>query len=287
MNTDSTTGVHPGALRELEEEPFPWRRRDGIVKFLEFPVRKAGLSHRAFHLYWQRHHSPHVMNITGFSRYMRKYVSVHGYQMPVAGMPERYRAAPFDGASEIHLNGLDEVLAWLSHPAYAELIQPDEQRFLSQDGQGRVLLTCEERIVSLPPDAAESGLVRVYRWLARRKEVSRDAFHAAVSGAAKAMAASGGGVVPVQITVNHRVEDPLPIELPEPGVNAVLALDFRGLEAALAFLADENADAAWTRAVRDHVTPDSMQLLVARVCVVHDEFSFQATMMQPKPFSWS
>lgn len=45
----------------------------GIVKFFEFPVRIPEISHRAFHLCWQRHHSPKVMNMTGFSQIKGRY----------------------------------------------------------------------------------------------------------------------------------------------------------------------------------------------------------------------
>lgn len=45
----------------------------GIVKFFEFPVRIPEISHRAFHLCWQRHHSPKVMNVTGFSQIKGRY----------------------------------------------------------------------------------------------------------------------------------------------------------------------------------------------------------------------
>jgi hypothetical protein len=126
----------------------------------------------------------------------------------------------------------------------------------------------------------------VYRWFARRREVSREAFHAAVSSAAHALTERRRLDSPVQITVNHRLEDPLPIELPEPGADAVLALDFQGLESARAFLSDQSAEAAWVKTVCDHAMQEPIQILVAFVCVVHDEFSFQPTMMQPKAFSW-
>jgi hypothetical protein len=277
----------PGPLAERDEAPQPWRRRDGVVKFLEFPVRKPGMTHRAFHLYWQRHHSPHVMNVTGFSRHMRKYVSAHGYDGPVSGLPQRYRQdAPFDGASEVWINGLEEVSSWLGHPQYAELIQPDEARFLCQSGRGRVLLVREETVLDVMQDAPESGLVRVYLQLEARPGVARDTVHAACSAFARTLATGSLNERPRQVLVNHRIEEPLPIELPAPGVDVVLALGFTRQDHATSFLAHPDIESGWA-GLREIVTDvDAIPALMARVCVVYDEFSFQATMTQPKSFSW-
>jgi hypothetical protein len=283
----SSTIAHPGPLAERDHDPAPWRGRDGIIKFLEFPVRKAGLSHRAFHLYWQRHHSPHVMNVTGFSRYMRKYVSAHGYDAPVSGLPARYRQTmPFDGASEVWVNGLDEIAGWLGHPLYPELIHPDEQRFLSQEGLTRTLLTREERILEGPPDAPESGLVKLYTLLKAREGLDRESFHAGVSAHAHRLAQLGGPPAPCQLAVSHRIADPLPIELQPSGIDAVLELVFASLSELRAYLVSSGDEAAWAAAEDKLIDAGASRALVARLCVVHDEFSFQPTTMQPRPFSW-
>jgi hypothetical protein len=75
--------ANPGPWVDPERrEAQPWLTHDGIVKFFEFPVRIPTMSHRAFHLYWQRHHSPNVMNVTGFAQFMRKYNSGHRFPRP-------------------------------------------------------------------------------------------------------------------------------------------------------------------------------------------------------------
>jgi hypothetical protein len=279
--------AHPGPLHADVSDAAPWRHTTGLVKFLEFPVRKPGLSHRDFHLYWQRHHSPHVMNITGFSRYMRKYVSAHGYEKPVAGLPARLRqSTPFDGASEVTLNSLEDIPAWLGHPLYPELIQPDEQRFLSQEGLGCVLLTREERIVDVALDAPESGLVRLYVLLTRQLRAEREGFHAAVSAQVHKLAAGARRGVLSQVTVNHRLPDPLPLELPPPGVDAVLSLGFTDIEAMRAFVASPEVEALWSSLEAAVADAALTRALVTRVFVVHDELSFQPTAVQARPFSW-
>lgn len=97
----SVTG--PGPLADYEaREQTPWSGNDGIVKFIEFPVRLPTMSRRAFHVYWMRHHSPHVMNVTPFSQFMRKYSTGHVYPEPVAGLPAHYRqTTPSEGAAEV------------------------------------------------------------------------------------------------------------------------------------------------------------------------------------------
>jgi hypothetical protein len=279
--------AHPGPLNGDVSDATPWRHSTALVKFLEFPVRKPGLSRRDFHLYWQRHHSPHVMNITEFSRYMRKYVSAHGYEQPVAGLPARLpQSTPFDGASEVTLNSLDEIPAWLGHPLYPELIQPDELRFISQEGLGCVLLTREERIVEVALDAPESGLVRLYVLLTRQSSAEREGFHAAVSAQVRKLAAADRRSLFAQVVVNHRLPDPLPLELPAPGVDAVVSLGFADIETMRAVIAAPEVEAMWASLEASVADASLTRALVTRVFVVHDELSFQPTAVQPRSFSW-
>jgi len=112
-------------------EAEPWRTQHGIVKFVEFPARIDGMSSRAFHLYWQKHHSPQAMHVTAFSQFMRKYNSTHRFPDEQVALPARYDAmSRAEGAAEVWINSLSEVGDWLGNPLYPELIQPDEPRFI-------------------------------------------------------------------------------------------------------------------------------------------------------------
>ena len=144
-----TAFVNPGPWVDPERiDPEPWRTQDGIVKFLEFPVRLPAMSSRAFHLYWQKHHSANVMNITAFAQFMRKYNSGHRYPETPPGLPAHYDAGtPFEGAAEVWVNSLGEVGDWLGNPLYEQLIRPDELRFISQEGAVEILVD------ELPEDA--------------------------------------------------------------------------------------------------------------------------------------
>jgi len=275
---------HPGLLRPHPSGAAPWHQRDGVIKFLEFAVRRAGLSHRDFHLYWQRHHSPHVMHAVGFSRHIRKYVSAHGFEFPVSGLPARFRQVTgFDGASELWMNALDELPVWLSHPMYSELIQPDESRFLSQGGEGRVMLAAEERALDAHPDLHETGLVRLYIFLTMG-QAAREDFHAAVSKLGSDLQAAGSQYLS-GIAVNHRLDEPLPIELPTSGFDAVVTITMPTLRALSSMLNLPAVEEVWKDAPVEK--PDDLPSLIARLCVVHDEFSFQPTTTCPQAFSWS
>jgi hypothetical protein len=80
--------------------------------------------------------------------------------------------------------------------------------------------------------------------------------------------------------------EPLPIELQPSGIDAVLELVFASLAELRAYIGSSGVEAAWATAESTVVDADATKALVARLCVVHDEFSFQPTTMQPHPFSW-
>ena len=143
-------------------ERQPWLSHEGIVKFFEFPVRIAAMSHRAFHLYWQRHHSPNVMNVTAFAQFMRKYNSGHRYADITPDLPDHYQQEhDLEGAAEVWINSWREVGNWLGHPLYSEIIQPDEPRFIAQDERVIVLVTKEEHLLETEHDMDENKHVKV------------------------------------------------------------------------------------------------------------------------------
>jgi hypothetical protein len=266
-------------------EREPWKGNAGVVKFLEFPVRLPALSRRAFQLYWTRHHSCHVMNVTAFSQFMKKYVAGLAYTDPVPGLPAHYRqGTPFDGASEVWLGSLAEVDDWLSCPSYAELIQPDESRFLSQEGLNELLLGKEERLYEPDPDLHEQGLTKVYLLLNALDPANHDGAHAGISDMAKdILARESLRRCLKKLVVTHRLRPPAATAIPVADIDAVLELWFDDLTVMAAFFADDayvehqQQEPRWVDTAR-------IRALVARMHVVHDEFSFQPSTTQPLPF---
>jgi hypothetical protein len=265
-----------------------WTATRGPVKFLEFPVRIPEMSHRAFHLYWQRHHSPHVMNATGFSQFMRKYSTAHVFPEPSAGLPPHYtQNTSFEGAAEVWLSGLEEVGKWLSHPIYAELIQPDEPRFIRQDGSVEVVITREEKVLPIDRDKAETGLVKVLAIYARRDGMGRSEFHERVSALARDLVARGPlGPKLVALTVSHRIVDPYPEWMPSTTIDAVAEFWFRSRTEVAAVFSDPKCAGGLGAAERNWLRNGQARALVTRVHVVHDEYSFQPTLMQPHSLCW-
>ncbi|MDH5175454.1 MAG: EthD domain-containing protein [Gammaproteobacteria bacterium] len=265
----------------------PWLTSDGIVKFIEFPVRKPGMSRRAFHLYWQRHHSPHVMNTTPFSQFMRKYMTGHVHAREVAGVPSTLAIPPqFEGVAEVWLNSLDDATAWLSHPLYAELIAPDEANFIDSSAI-EVLVTREQRLHDPAPDLVETGLTKVHVMTRRAENCTRGEFHRAVSTHGKALLSREGLRAHLRrLVISHRLADPYPDWLPTPQIDAVLELWFDDLSAMQKFFVDVARDADLAFLAVGCLDRASMRAMVTRLHVVHDEFSFQPTTMQPGEFRW-
>lgn len=279
----------PGPWIDPEDrDGAAWTATRGPIKFLEFPVRNPVMSHRAFHLYWQRHHSPHVMNVTGFSQFMRKYSTAHVFPERSVGLPAGYtQATPFEGAGEVWLSGLDEAGKWLSHPLYAELIQPDEPRFLLQDGSGEVVITREEKVLPIEPDRRETGLVKVLVIYSRREGMDRGEFHERVSaGAADLARADALRRRLVALTVSHRIADPYPEWMPSTTIDAVAEFWFTSREEMAAFFLDPQFSAVYGSAEAQWRREGHAKAVVTRVHVVHDEYSFQPTLMQPRSFYW-
>lgn len=280
----------PGPWIDPEfREPAPWGNNDGIIKFIEFPVRSPLMSRRSFHLYWRRHHSPHVMNITSFSQYMRKYITGHKHPDAVPGLPEDFRqSTPFDGVSEVWINGLSEMGDWLGHPLYAELIQPDEKRFLLQDGSIEFIIAKEELVYAPQPDLNENGLTKLYMLLRRREDLGHDAFHSALSGYANAMAAQPNlRSIVRKLVVSHRLREPWPEGVSLANIDAVVELSFERTSDIESLFADHSYLTAIAPRERLLVDTGSIRVLAARMHVVHDEFSFQPSTMQPFGFTWS
>lgn len=283
-----TPNPGPWVNPELQEEA-PWKTRDGIVKFIEFPVPMPGMSPRAFHLYWQKHHSPNVMNITSFAQFMRKYNSGHKYPNDPLKLPARYnQSTPFEGVAEVWLNSINEVGDWFSNPNYPQLIQPDEARFISQNGDVQVIVTKEERLYEPELDMVESLKSKVYLIFRRPDGADYDAFHGAASEHAKLILEQA----PLKgrlrkLVLSHKLREPLPLEgFQMSDIDAVLELWFDDLDEAKAFF-EEPAYSGVVVENETKVFADGARGLVARMRVVHDEFSFQPSTTQPMPFSWT
>jgi hypothetical protein len=268
-------------------DPAPWTNNAGVVKFIEFPARLPSMSRRAFHLYWTRHHSVHVMNVMSFAQFMRKYSTGHVGDAAIPGLPGRYRQdTAFEGAAEVWIDNLDQVGAWLGHPAYAELIQPDETRFIHADGV-EVIVAKEERLHRGERDLNENGLIKVYLLYSRRVATGHDAFHAAASDCGRALLGDGATAAALrQLVLSHRIREPWPEGLPLAGIDTVMELWFAGPEELGRFFAAPAVDDTLRAFEERWVDAGRLRAVIARMRVIHDEFSFQPSTTQPLAFAW-
>jgi hypothetical protein len=281
--------ANPGPWVDPERrEAQPWLTHDGIVKFFEFPVRIPTMSHRAFHLYWQRHHSPNVMNVTGFAQFMRKYNSGHRFPRPAENLPAHYRQDPdLEGAAEVWLNSWREVGDWLGHPLYEQLIQPDEPRFIAQDERVVVLIGKEEHLLDGEPDLAENGMIKLYVLMSRRDGLTQADFSAALSAHGADLLAKNALQKSLRrCGITHRLADPNPIEgARATDVDAVMEFWF-ATRADLDHFVTQPAFVDMAAAESRFCDVARTRAIVAKLRVVHDEFSFQPSTTQPLAFSW-
>ncbi|MBT8447404.1 MAG: EthD domain-containing protein, partial [Gammaproteobacteria bacterium] len=273
------TIINPGAWADpTQTEARPWSSTAGIVKFLEFPVRLAGLSRRAFHLHWLKHHSPHVMNITVFAQFMRKYNTSHVVPEPLAGLPAHYRQdTPFEGCAEVWLNSLDQVGDWLGQPVYEALIAPDELRFIDHEGGVEVVVVKEETLFEPDPDLIESRMAKAYLLTRRRPGLDYGAFHAAASAHGQRILEHPTLRAELRkLVVSHKLAGPVPLEGFEPAdIDAVFEFWFEDMKALLQFFADPLYAQDIISSEAELFDAATLRMVVTTVHVVHDEFSFQ------------
>jgi len=284
------TAPLPGPWVDPETiDPSPWTNNHGIVKFIEFPVRIPKMSHRAFHLYWQRHHSPNVMNATGFSQFMRKYTSSHVYPSTVPGLPTHYQqTTPFEGAAEVWINSLEEAGEWLGHPLYAELIQPDEPHFIAQDGSVEVIIAKEERVYAAQQEMNENGLVKLFLLMKRQNRLKHDEFHAGLSEHARSLIREPSlRALLRKVVVSHRLREPWPAGMAFAEIDATLELWFSSREDIASFFTAGAYNSGIVDSEASLVDRQGVRAVATKVHVVHDEFSFQSSTMQPFAFSWA
>jgi hypothetical protein len=278
----------PWVNPEITEEE-PWTTHEGIVKFIEFPVPIPEMSPRAFHLHWQKHHSPTAMYTTPFSQFMRKYNSSHKYPDDPFKLPDRYRQdTKFEGAAEVWVNRIGEVGDWLGNPLYPELIQPDEPRFIDQNGTAEIIVAKEERLYEPELDMVENLLTKVYLLFKRPDGADFDDWHKAASEHGKLILDQASLKQHLRkLVISHKLREPLPIEDMEMSpIDAVFELWFDDLDQARAFFADMSECAAALGSESALANGGDIRGLVVKMRVVHDEFSFQPSTTQPMAFSW-
>jgi uncharacterized protein (TIGR02118 family) len=114
-----------------------------MVKVSVLLKRKPGTSPEEFRRYWRDVHGPLLLKQRTLMRYIRKYVHCQSIAEAFADVPGV--SSQFDGIAELWGDSIDDVKRGLAEPAYAQVIRPDEEKFL--DVPNCVFLVTEEVVL--------------------------------------------------------------------------------------------------------------------------------------------
>lgn len=96
-----------------------------MVKLFAVLRRREGMSTEEFLAHWRHHHGPLIAGEPTLARHLVRYEQHARHRPdPLCGTED------VDGIAVQWFRTLDDFVAFLSEPAYAELIAPDESRFL-------------------------------------------------------------------------------------------------------------------------------------------------------------
>ncbi|HTO01115.1 MAG TPA: EthD domain-containing protein [Microthrixaceae bacterium] len=96
-----------------------------MVKLIAVLRRNPELSFEEFVTHWRDNHGPLIRDEPSLARHMVR------YEQHVRHRPEAISGTEdVDGVAIQWFNSIDDFVGFISEPKYAELIAPDEKRFL-------------------------------------------------------------------------------------------------------------------------------------------------------------
>jgi uncharacterized protein (TIGR02118 family) len=116
-----------------------------MVKLFALLPRKTDLTHDEFVEHWLGVHAPLIAGAPSLARHIVR------YEQHVRHRPDALSGSlDFDGVTEQWFDSMDDFVAFMSEPAYGELIAPDEQRFLDMDRLEFIIT--EEPVIAIGAD---------------------------------------------------------------------------------------------------------------------------------------
>jgi hypothetical protein len=113
-----------------------------MIKLVAMLKRKPGTTHEEFLDHWLNRHAPLIAGTPEIARHIVRYE-----QLPVTSAADWMASAGVDGVTVQWMTGPEAFEAFISEPKYAELIEPDEARFLDRDSL--VWMISDEPIVAI------------------------------------------------------------------------------------------------------------------------------------------
>lgn len=121
-----------------------------MVKLFAVLRRRRGMSVEEFVEHWRNHHGPLIAGEPTLARHLVR------YEQHVRHRPDALSGTEdVDGIAVQWFESIDDFVAFLSEPAYAELVAPDEGRFLDMDRVEFVIT--EEPTVVIDGDVRGAG----------------------------------------------------------------------------------------------------------------------------------
>lgn len=124
------------------------------MRMTVFVKRKEGLDHEAFLEHWRTRHGPLIAGTPSLARHIVRYE-----QHALADVPDWAGTPGYDGMAVQWFRTFQSFLDFLAEPAYAELIAPDEERFLDRDAVLWLFTDVEDVAVMIDGEvpSAEAG----------------------------------------------------------------------------------------------------------------------------------
>ncbi|MEX0767212.1 MAG: EthD domain-containing protein [Microthrixaceae bacterium] len=121
-----------------------------MVKLFALLRRNPELTTEEFVTHWRDHHGPLIKNEPLLARHIVRYEQHVRHRDGALSGNEG-----LDGVAVQWFNSIDDFVGFMSEPAYAELIAPDEQRFL--DMSAIEFIVTEEPTVIISGDIESAG----------------------------------------------------------------------------------------------------------------------------------
>lgn len=113
-----------------------------MVKLVAFLVRREGLSHEEFVDHWLHRHAPLIAGTPELARHILRYEQ----HLPAPGAGWM-GSEGYDGITIQWMESPAAFEAFVAEPRYAELVAPDEARFL--DHSRLVWMVTDEPVVAI------------------------------------------------------------------------------------------------------------------------------------------
>ena len=110
-----------------------------MIKLIAFLKRRSDLTSEEFHEHWRNVHGPLIATTPDVARHIHRYEQNHG-----AAGDEDVGPPEWDGVAVQWFQDIDAFMAFVSDPAYADLIGPDEERFLDRASTAWVITEMPE-----------------------------------------------------------------------------------------------------------------------------------------------